>query len=259
MESLGDRMKGYEKTWEFKLPRRMPILARVDGISFSKMTKKMKKPYDDDFVRVMQTTAESILQRCSGAILAYVQSDEISILLKNDQTFGTEPHLANKIQKLTSHLAAAATAAFNGEEFAGNYHDARFDCRVWTLPDNEINNYFLWRQQDAFRNCVQSVAHYGLKEKYGRKQSEKMMHGQNTTVLQEIIFKELDINMDKYPTHLKRGACVIKVAKVLETTEGPVHRKKWVVDKEIPIFSQDPSYVEDLYFDNVGVELEKDG
>ena len=242
---IGDRMKGYEKVWDQKLPRRVPVLARIDGVSFSKLTEryKFKKPYDQDFIKAMYCAMRNVVTNVSGVVLAYHQSDEITVLLKNNQTFETEPYAANRIQKLTSHLAALATCGFNKELGGGGDKPAFFDCRVWTVPEAEINNSFLWRQQDAFRNCVQAVAHYGLKEKLNLKGRavQKLMANKSTNELQELIFKELWINIDTYPTHLKRGTCMVKKSYLED-------RAHWVIDENIPIFSKDPGYIEDQYF-----------
>jgi tRNA(His) 5'-end guanylyltransferase len=33
-----------------------------------------------------------------------------------------------------------------------------FDARVFVLPEADVCNYFVWRQQDAQRNAVQMIA-----------------------------------------------------------------------------------------------------
>lgn len=247
MMSLGDRQKDYEKTWSLKLPRRMPVLARIDGISFSQLTKKMTKPHDEDFHQAMVAATTALLSKSAGGVLGYTQSDEITVLLRNDQTFGTEPFLANKVQKLASHLASYATAAFNTKFYSlsGFGIQAAFDCRVWVVPESEVNNNFLWRQQDAFRNCVSSVVQNKLSEKHGRKTAQQMLHGKNSDERQEIYFQEFGLNMNDYPTKYRRGSCVVSEAYYNEESE--CYRKRWTQDTEIPLFSQDPDYVMDRY------------
>ena len=57
------------------------------------------------------------------------------------------------------------------------------------------------------------------------------------------------INWNDLPAHLKRGACCVKKQLVLnEGTENECIRNKWIVDKEIPIFTQDRDYVDRLIF-----------
>jgi len=249
MMSLGDRMKDYEKVWANKLPRRLPVMARLDGISFSKLTKNMTKPHDDLFHRAMVDAATAVVKKSAGSVLAYTQSDEITILLRNNQTFGTEPFLGNKVQKLVSHLAGYATAAF----CASSGQSASFDCRAWVNPEAEIVNQFLWRQKDAFKNCVSSVAIHKLREKYGRKTVDEMLHGKTTDERQEIIFKETGLNMNDYPAKYRRGSCIVNESYLhKEVIEDLVcTRKRWVEDTDIPLFSQDPGYIMDRYCEGV--------
>lgn len=253
MKSLGDRMKGYEKVWAQTLPNRLPVMARIDGICFSKLTKGMNRPYDDVFHEGMVAASIAVMQKSSGAILAYTHSDEITVLLKNDQTFGTEPHLGNRVQKLTSHLASHATAAFNDcMGFGKNSPQAAFDCRVWVNPVEEIVNQFLWRQRDAFKNCVSTVATFGLRQKYKDQSgfsAESMLHGKTTDERQEIIFQELGINMNDYPSKYRRGSCIINEIYSHHDKERDVtvERKRWVEDTNIPLFSENPGYIMDRY------------
>ena len=57
------------------------------------------------------------------------------------------------------------------------------------------------------------------------------------------------INWNDYSTTLKRGSCCIKTVIQDSTTEvkgGESPISKWVIDNEIPIFTQDRNYVEKL-------------
>ena len=48
-QSLGDRMKGYEDSYRLYLPRRLPVIIRLDGCHFSTVTRGFQKPYDKVF------------------------------------------------------------------------------------------------------------------------------------------------------------------------------------------------------------------
>ena len=285
-DQFGDRMKRYEAVSDYKLTERIPIILRLDGNSFSKFTKKMnfKKPFDDRFYNAMCEATKAVLQYCSGAQVGYTQSDEITILLRNDMTEETQAFLGNRLEKLCSLVASTASVSFNASLNASLLSDkayreqgpfeaseiqyidfnsrdfiqAVFDCRVFLVPEKEVNNAFLWRQQDAFKNCTQAVAYYGLGDKYGKGTAQNMLHGKNNSEQQELIFRELGINMNDYPTKYKRGVCITRTpvetpieeligaekTKQLNKEGQIVHRKVWTVDEEIPLFNQDRSYIE---------------
>src|SRR5579863_6236304 len=228
-DSLGDRMRGYEDAYRIYLTGRMPLIIRVDGKAFHTLTRKLEKPFDHGFIKQMLHVAETLCAEIQGVKLAYWQSDEISLMVTDYDTLTTQAPFDKNLQKLVSISASIATSAFNPFGLMGA-PDGNFDSRAFILPKEEVCNYFLWRQQDATRNSINSVgqAHF----------SPKQLHGLSTNKVQDLLFKEKGINWNDLPIINKRGACVIRV-------DG-----KWTVDKEIPIFSQDREYVN--RFVNIG-------
>lgn len=265
---LSNRIKGYETASEQVLPARLPVILRLDGNSFSKLTsrKDFNKPFDPQFDRAMIAAAVRVMDYCSGGQVAYVQSDEISVLLRNNMRHGTEPFLANRTQKIASLCAALASVAFNkanGDQ--GIDTEAIFDCRVFVLPPSEVVNYFLWRQQDCFKNFISSYAYHELRKLRGRKTAQKMLHGKSIPERQDVILQELGVNINDLPTYWKRGRCIYREARKVplkDTFEDPdrlrhlvetghiedpdriVTRTFWKIDEEIPLFNEDRDYLE---------------
>ena len=78
-DNLGDRMKRYEAlTTSVMLMENLPIYARIDGRAFHSFCRGLDKPFDLEFVKVMQNTCQELVLN-TNAILGYVQSDEISL------------------------------------------------------------------------------------------------------------------------------------------------------------------------------------
>jgi tRNA(His) 5'-end guanylyltransferase len=242
-DSLGDRMKGYEDAFRIYLPKRLPLIVRVDGKAFHTFTRGLDRPFDEDFMNVMLCVAQSLCTQIQGVKLAYWQSDEISLLITDYDTLTTQAPFDKNLQKLVSISASIATSTFNARtQYEDDRRESRlnlppkfkslgnFDSRAFILPKEEVCNYFLWRQQDATRNSINSV---------GQSQfSPKQLHGLCTDKVQDVLFKEKGINWNDLPTINKRGACIIK-------QEG-----KWAPDANIPIFSQDREYINK--FVNIG-------
>ena len=78
-ESLGTRLKGYEREFESRINSQSFIVVRLDGHKFSKFTKGFKAPFDDILSNTMQNTSEDLLEKF-GAALTYKQSDEITMV-----------------------------------------------------------------------------------------------------------------------------------------------------------------------------------
>lgn len=245
-DTLGDRIKGYEDSFRYHLPNRMPVIIRLDGKAFHTYTRGCKKPVDDGLVNCMNKTAIELCKNIQGAKLGYVQSDEISILVTNYETIDTQSWFQNNIQKMVSISASLASVTFtqNSHLIWGPniIKPAYFDSRVFVLPKEEVCNYFLWRQQDASRNSVQMLA----RSLY----SHKECHNKNNSQLQEMCFQK-GHNWNDCPTSQKRGRCIIKTKVVKPTpycdnSNGQVmtvERSVWSVDNEIPVFSQDREYI----------------
>lgn len=248
-DSLGDRMKQYEDAYRFKLPGRIPVIIRVDGKSFHQYTKTLQRPIDENLVEVMNLTAMELCKQVQGFQVAYVQSDEISLLLMNDQTLETSAWFDNNIQKMASVAASIAGATFTANSSkiwtpyfmsSATIKPAYFDGRIFLLPKEEVCNYFIWREQDATRNSIQMLA----RSLY----SHKQCHDKNQSELQELIHQR-GINWNDCPTSQKRGRCIIKQTTMMKAInhhskqEEIVERSTWVIDNEIPIFSQDRDYI----------------
>jgi tRNA(His) 5'-end guanylyltransferase len=67
-------------------------------------------------------------------------------------------------------------------------------------------------------------------------------------MIQDMLHEQKGINWNDFPTHKKRGTCVIKkMAGALDEFGAPVVRSQWVVDTEIPIFKgEDRKYIDRL-------------
>lgn len=235
-DDIGDRFKRYEAVFDYSLPRRMPMVIRVDGRAFHGL--KLDKPFDSVFHIRMQAAAMALCKNIQGAVLAYFQSDEISIIARDDMENTTQPWVDKRLNKLLSLSAAIATAAFNeGSE----YGPRQFDSRAFVVPDlNEVTNYLIWRQQDATRNSVSMAAQAQF--------SHKSLHGVDSRGMIDRL-REAGKPWEDTPTHFKRGTILrpVKVLKVVPQTNVECERREWQFDMEPPIFTADRAYIETLY------------
>ena len=209
-DDLGDRMKDYEaRESDRRFLPMLPVYARLDGRCFSSFTRGLARPYDLAFMTAMHETTAHLIEE-THALIGYTQSDEINLVwLQEDSK--SEIFFAGRIQKMTSVLAAVATAAFFRACYRFGLAERAdrllpgFDCRVFQLPSRtEAANVFLWRELDAAKNSVSMLAraHYGPAELHGKKAAE--MHD---------MLHEKGINWNDFPTHFKRGAWFRRVTR----------------------------------------------
>jgi len=117
----------------------MPVIVRVDGRAFHTVLRSAQKPFDPIVVSAMQRVAKSLCNEIQNAKLAYIQSDEISILLNNYEKLETQSWFGNNIQKMVSISAAVATREwhFNPALNPRSTYEspqATFDSRIFVLP-----------------------------------------------------------------------------------------------------------------------------
>ena len=194
------------------------------------------------------------------------QSDEITLVLINNTENPdlSTPWFGNRVQKLSSVAASMATFIFNRsfskhleEEyeifneawnrsaqkeklfdryFAAAASGATFDCRAFVVPNiTEAVNCLIWRQQDASKNSILNLGHSYF--------TNKELHGKSCSDIQQMLLTEHNINWNDQSTVFKRGLACIRVDKQIDTPHGSVIRKKWELDTEMPILTQDREYL----------------
>lgn len=255
-DSLGDRMKGnYENRSKTYLVRRMPVIIRLDGKAFHTFTRGFEKPFDKVMMGAMQQTTLMLCQNIQGCVFGYTQSDEITLVLVDYDTHETDAWFDYSVQKMCSVAASMCTLYFD-KAFGNMYFEwtlnrelndatdkldkaylraikngAMFDARVFNIPKEEVTNCVLWRQQDATRNSISSLAQAYF--------PHKQLQGKCSSEMQDMLMDEFSINWNNLTIPEKRGTAVIKKDGV------------WVVDYQMPILkNEDRDYVEKLV--NVG-------
>lgn len=272
-DQLGDRMKAfYEDRTRIKLPRRTYTIIRIDGKAFHTYTKGLKRPFDTGLIDDMNWTTEYLCKNIQGVKFGYVQSDEISLVLTDFDTLQTDLWFDGNLQKMASIAASMATAKFNQLRMMRACHEgsdvdgyldmddlsgfklAMFDARVFQITSPmEVENYFIWRQQDATRNSISSVAQSEF--------STRELHGKKTNEMQEMLFQK-GINWNDFSPREKRGSVIRRVEKTYIRKESGAlaevspktisieikkedtfTRSKWETDQETPVFTQDRNYM----------------
>lgn len=210
-DSLGDRLKEIEQA---EAGRRAvvgkPIMVRLDGRHFSLFTKGLKRPFDPRMSQLMIDTTKYLLKETS-ALIGYTQSDEISLVYyetEGQYLFG------GKYQKLTSTLAAMASAFFNKKlpEYLPEKANQipTFDCRVWQVENmREAYLNFLWRQDDASKNSISMLAQSMF--------THKELHGKNSEEKKRMC-SEKGETWDFYQNYFKYGTFIKRVTKEVYLT-----------------------------------------
>jgi tRNA(His) guanylyltransferase len=178
------------------LPGTWPVL-RLDGRGFSRLTEaRFDKPFDARFHDLMCRTAEALLTEL-GAVYAYTESDEISVLLPRDSNL-----FDREVEKLVSISAAIASSTFALALGA----PAQFDSRIWVGAQPElVSDYFRWRQADAGRCALNGWAYWTLRRSGSTvDQATAQLEGKSVADKNELLFQR-GTNFNDLPAWQKRG------------------------------------------------------
>ena len=199
-DELDGKMREFELSMDQRVLPEVYMVARLDGRGFSRLTKELcdfEKPFDVRFRDMMIKTTEELMNCGFRVVYGYTESDEISLLFHRDEcTFG------RKVRKYNSILAGqgSATLALQlGRVVA-------LDCRIVPLPNEEcVQDYFLWRQEDAHRNALNAHCYWLLRsEGVSASAATVQLEGKSVSYKNELLFSR-GINFDKVPAWQKRG------------------------------------------------------
>jgi tRNA(His) guanylyltransferase len=237
IRTLAGRMKGYEEATGRTLPINTPIILRIDGRAFHSLTRQFKSPFDNAFMEMMNDVGIALCKGIQNARIAYIQSDEISVLIydkvESDVWFG------NDVQKMTSISAALASTVATAYLFEKNYQNRKvmFDSRVFAIPEKDVTNYFIWRQKDWERNSIQMLArqHY----------SQAQLHQKRASAMHEMLH-EKGVNWNDLETAWRRGRTVTRQSMLRVYQGKQIDSWAWAIDNEMPILTQNRGYIESI-------------
>ena len=247
-DDLDQKMRVFETAHDLCVLPGIYMVARLDGRSFTHLTKEVHKfeaPFDDRFRELMVDTSEHLMSGCGfNMIYAYTESDEISLL------FGLEENsFGRKLRKLISVLAGAASAKFS--LLLGAV--ASFDCRISQLPSLDlVVDYFRWRSEDAHRNALNAHCYWLLrKQSKGVTEATATLKGMSVAAKNELLFQH-GVNFNDLPLWQKRGIGLYW-EEYERPAENPVTRQKVLArrrrirrDLELPLKDEYSTFLQEL-------------
>lgn len=203
--SLKEKCEYYRSKTDTRLEKGLYTMVMLDGRSFSKLIKnKYELPFSDKFINIMNGTASYLCKKVQGCKMAFVQSDEISLVLTDfDSEKEKDVFFGGRIEKLLSIIPGLAAGYFNKATILENIDDkvslcstsdilkmikaeepVQFDAKIWQLDNlNDCIAWFLYRQLDCTRNSKQQHSRHYL--------SHKQVRGKTTDEQLELV-KELN-------------------------------------------------------------------
>lgn len=243
-DDLDQAMRVYETAHDQCVLPGMYMVARIDGRSFTKLTKEtcqFEAPFDTRFRDLMIETTRHLMNCGFKVLYGYTESDEISLLFDfNIAVFG------RKLRKYNSILAGEASAKFS----LLLQHVAAFDCRISQLPNQRlVTDYFRWRNEDAHRNALNAHCYWMLrKENLSQAKATTFIERKTVAEKNELLFSR-GINFNELPNWQKPGVGLYWVDEEKKgfnpklQTEVVTSRRVLKVDMDLPMKEQYSDFV----------------
>jgi tRNA(His) guanylyltransferase len=246
-DDLDAKMRIYETAYDHCVLPGMHIVARIDGRSFTRLTKdvhQFQAPFDEKFRDLMVETLKHLMNCGFNVIYGYTQSDEISLLLHPDENL-----FGRKARKYISVLAGEASAKFSAElKDVG-----AFDCRLSELPNKKlVEDYFRWRNEDAHRNALNAHCYWRLRQdNHTVNEAASKIKGMSIAAKNELLF-QYGINFNNIPAWQKRGIGIYWKEVKKEGFNPKTNEHVWVdkrilhTNLELPMREEYNKFIHDL-------------
>jgi tRNA(His) guanylyltransferase len=236
-QTLQQRMISYENSTATKIISRIPVIIKLDGFSFTKVTRNIQKPFCHKTMAILAGTMLSLVKQIDGAIFGFQYSDKIIIIVRNDRRENEDPWFGNDIQAICSSSASKATYEFltqlwqidNPPALEGNIN---FKAVIFGLPNiTEVINYLIYQQYLCMQYSINEIV-------YDIIGNRTITDGTNLESRKKIL-EEAGISLDTFPASFRHGAAAYITPKLAHTSQGEVTHHKWRLDFEVPLFVGD--------------------
>jgi len=232
---LSNHQIAYRDTFDYRLPPHLPVILQLQGKGFKGLTAHLQKPFSPDLYELLGKAMHIYIPEIQGAVAGYLQTDEITFILRNDQSPDSEPWYNNRIQDIVSSTASQFTNIVN-QVYQEEYTHLKlpqlmsFSCRAWTVPTlDKASELLTLRQWFTYHWAVDRVLAQQLQQ---AGEFSYAAIGKSTLNEKKKILKErFGIDMEaRYPSVFYRGIGVYRTL-------------KWYLDQELPSFVEDPTFL----------------
>ncbi|KAG5342368.1 hypothetical protein C0989_002841 [Termitomyces sp. Mn162] len=178
------------------------MVFRLDGHSFHRFSDKhdFTKPNDVRALQLMDHAARDVMEEYPDILLAFGESDEFS-----DSTF-PPTKIDRSLQSPTGKNSVYTDIAFH-------VYPPSFDGRIVLYPrEQQIRDYFSWRQADTHINNLYNTVFWALVQLGGETttQAHATLRGTVSKEKHEILFTRFQINYNQIDERFRKGSVLVR-------------------------------------------------
>jgi tRNA(His) 5'-end guanylyltransferase len=244
MTNLYSRLQEFEQRQQPKLLPKLPLIIKINGRNFYKLTQNLEKPYHEIFANCFHETLRRLCMEIEGASFGYTYNDQILIVcMKPEDT----PWYDNDVQKINSVVASLTTSFFIQHLLSYDIDinlDIAFLVSVFVLPTlDDAINLIIGSQVECIKLATYFSCFYSFLERgFNKDEIENSLY--NLTIGEkEILLKEkLDIDYEQYPLSFRLGCACYRVQKNINDTV----KLKWTLIKDSYLFAEELETLENI-------------
>lgn len=246
-QSLQHRQLAYENSYTQTIISRIPVIIKIDGRSFTTVTKNIPKPFCQRTMLLFNSTMVSLAKQIDGVMFGYQYSDKIILVLRNDRSPDETPWFGNNTQKISSSAASMATYKFmtnmvemnNPPDLNG---EVIFSAHTFGVPSiKEAINYLLYKQFRCIQNAVDEAVRSVLWSRYGN-QTYSILEDKDMNDRKQIL-DEAGFEFESLPSSFRHGSATYLAPSFYPTEHGQVTRHKWISDFSVPLFNDSKEWL----------------
>ncbi|ODQ51348.1 tRNAHis guanylyltransferase [Saitoella complicata NRRL Y-17804] len=191
------------------------VIIRIDGHGFHRFSKvhEFEKPNDARALNLMNAAAKAVMSELSDVVMAYGDSDEYSFLLS--KLCSLYDRRESKLITTFASLFTSYYLYYWSDHFPTPkpLYPPSFDGRAVLYPsDQNLRDYFSWRQADCHINNLYNTTNWALILKGGmtERDAERELMGSRAADKHEILFSRFGINYNNEPEMYKKGTVMVR-------------------------------------------------
>jgi tRNA(His) 5'-end guanylyltransferase len=247
ISTLSERIALYAENSNIKLLPKLPVIISLELRSANRLTSLLPKPFHLPFNEAMSKAMVRLIQEVDGAVFGFSFSDEIVLVLRNDQSRETTPFYNNAAQRIASVSSSIATIEFAQSASSNDLQllgDAVFVGSCFAVPNiGEAINAVISFQNRAISKAINQACLAALTTRYQIGEVLDTLARKSIQAKLDLLFEECGIRFEDYPEAFRRGVASYRIQKIIENDGVEVIRPKIILDGALPVFSSEPDFL----------------
>lgn len=243
-------MLAYENSYSQNIIGKIPVIIKINGRLFTRVTKNVQKPFCQKTMFVLNNTMINLVKQIDGVVFGYQYSDKIILVCRNDRSPEENPWFNNNVQKISSVASSMATYEFINKMWEMDHPPdlsgtITFSAHAFGVPNiPEAINYLIYRQFRCIQNAVDEAVRSVLWTRYGH-ETHTILEDKNMNDRKQIL-DEAGFEFDSLPAAFRHGSATYLTPSFVNTAQGQITRNKWLADFDVPSFNGSKEWLDTI-------------